>query len=203
MAAHPHHANRILTREGFALLLSHLDANPERAAQRYLDLRDRLLYFFEGKQCEEPAAWADEVINRVIWRLQEDENIQQIDAYALGVARFALKEYFRRQRPAVALGEILPADDWYVTQQAEEIVQQQREQRRLYNAMRQCLLSLPAPMQELLTEYYGGQGRSQTERRRALAKQHGVSENALYLKIHRIREKLEQTLQTFLAQDDS
>ncbi|MFN7930005.1 MAG: hypothetical protein U0Y68_19205 [Blastocatellia bacterium] len=202
MAAPLHLANRTLTREGFAQLLAQLDGDPERAARRYLDLRDRLLYFFESKQCDEPAAWADEVINRLIWRLQEGEVIQQIDAYALGIARFVLKEYFRHQPPLVTLEDLLPADDWYATQQAEERVQRHSEQRRLDDAMRQCLLTLPAPMRELLIAYYDGQGRSQTERRRALAKAQGVSENALYLKIHRIRERLEQTLLTFLAQDE-
>lgn len=199
----PYRASRVLTKESFEYFLSRLDTDPESAAQRYLDLRDRLIYFFEGRQCDEPVAWADEVINRVVWRLREGEKIQQIEAYALGVARFALKEYFRHQRAVISLPEISLQETWQASQQAEELTRQQHERERLYGAMRQCLLSLPAPLRELLIEYYSAQGREQTEQRRAMAKKRGLSDNALYLKIHRIREKLDANLRAVLAQDES
>jgi DNA-directed RNA polymerase specialized sigma24 family protein len=203
ISRHSYRASRVLTKESFEYFLSCLDTDREHAAQRYLDLRDRLIYLFEGRQCDEPIVWADEVINRVVWRLQEGEKIQQIEAYALGVARFALKEYFRHQQALISLPEISPQEAWQAAQQAEELTRQQHERERLYEAMRQCLLSLPAPLRELLLEYYSAQGREQTEHRRALAKQRGLTENALYLKIHRIREKLDATLRALLAQDES
>ena len=203
ISPHPYRASRMLTKESFEYFLSRLDSDPERAAQRYLDLRDRLTYFFEGRQCDDPLVWADEVINRVVWRLREGEKIQQVEAYALGVARFALKEYFRHQHAVIPLPEISPQEAWQASQQAAELTRQQHERERLHEAMRQCLLSLPASLRDLLMEYYSAQGREQTERRRALAKDLGMTENALYLKIHRIREKLDMSLRALLAQDQN
>jgi hypothetical protein len=46
ISRHSYRASRVLTKESFEYFLSCLDTDQEHAAQRYLDLRDRLIYLF-------------------------------------------------------------------------------------------------------------------------------------------------------------
>ncbi|MFN0124134.1 MAG: hypothetical protein ACKV2V_26845 [Blastocatellia bacterium] len=203
LIAPPQPAERVLTRESFDLLLSCLDPDREQAARRFLKLRERLLYFFEARQCEDPPALADEGINRLTRRLADGVEVRQIESYALTIAHYLLKEDFRRRRPVVSLWNMTPQDDWLITMKRDNLLDQQISERRLYEAMGQCLKSLPEPDRKLLIEYYCPDGRAQAEHRWQMAKERDMTENALYLRIFRLRERLNHSLRDYLDQKET
>lgn len=67
--------------------------------QNYLEMRQRLVAYFDRKNCSAPNELADETLNRVTRRLEE-ENLTDSEApaakYCYIVARFVFLEYLRR-----------------------------------------------------------------------------------------------------------
>src|SRR5580692_9915969 len=81
-----------LTAATFDLLLTKLAPDPTQAGLRYEKLRTRLIAFFLRRMLPAPEDLADETINRLARRLFEGEQVASIEAYALGIARYVLKE---------------------------------------------------------------------------------------------------------------
>ena len=87
----------ILTQTGFDKLLATLDADREQAGAKYESLRVRLIKFFEWRNCEVAEELTDKVFDRVIKKIAEGEQIQNIAAYSATVAQFVFKEDCRRR----------------------------------------------------------------------------------------------------------
>src|SRR5450759_5872831 len=81
-----------LTAEAFAKLLDRLDADRERAAEKYEDLRRTLTRFFEWRGAPFPQDHADETFNRVARKLDEGVKIKNIGGYCYQVARLVFLE---------------------------------------------------------------------------------------------------------------
>jgi DNA-directed RNA polymerase specialized sigma24 family protein len=62
-----------------------------------------------------------------------------------------------------------------------------------------CLASLPEDSQALVLRYYDLEGRARIEARRALAVTLGLTDNALRIRVQRLRDRLEGCLGTCLA----
>ena len=87
----------MLTQTGFDKLLATLDADREQAGAKYESLRRRLIRFFEWRKCETAAELTDIVFDRVIKKIAEGEQIQNIGAYSATVAQFVFKEDWRKR----------------------------------------------------------------------------------------------------------
>ena len=61
-----------LTAHGFHRLLSWLDEGANSDGQKYLEMRRRLVAYFDRKNCSAPNELADETLNRVARRLEEE-----------------------------------------------------------------------------------------------------------------------------------
>jgi DNA-directed RNA polymerase specialized sigma24 family protein len=181
----------VLTQNAFRHLLDWLDAGSDSAGQRYLDIRRRLVLYFDRKNCHTPDELADETLNRVARRLDEEGGIT-IDApahYCYIVARFVLLEYFRSNRETV-LSEVLP-DKADTTEDDPDI-------ERRSECLASCMNNLTVEDRELIRNYYQGEQRIKIENRRALAAKAGVTINALSIRACRIRSKLEACIQKCL-----
>src|SRR5262245_51894182 len=89
-----------LSPSAFRRLMEWLDAGVYSGGQSYLEIRQRLVAYFDRKNCATPEELADETLNRVARRLEEEGNITG-DAparYCYIVARFVLLEFFRHQK---------------------------------------------------------------------------------------------------------
>ncbi len=182
---------RELTKGGLGALLAHLDADRERAADVYEALRTRLVRMFEWRACGDPAALADETLDRVARRLEEGVEILAEDPfrYVAGVAHFVLKEVLRqaeRDRGA-ARAFVVPAPS------------SEAGGARL-RCLDRCLEALPDDQRDLVLGYYEGDGRSRIERRGRLAASLGIDLNALRVRVHRLRQGLEECLGRCLAE---
>jgi DNA-directed RNA polymerase specialized sigma24 family protein len=176
-----------LTREGFDALLMSLDSDRDRAAEKYETIRRKLIRLFEWRGCEFPEDLADETINRVARRMAGGVKVESADpfGYFCGVAHLVYKEVWRR---AAREQKALDSGDWPPSPPDEE-----PDDRRL-GCLKKCLDQLPADQQRLLLKYH--QGEDNIRNRRELCQELDISSiNALRIRVHRVRRKLEDCIE--------
>lgn len=187
----------LLTREAFDLLLASLDADRECAARKYETLRAKLFKYFECRGCPLPEDLTDETINRVARRLAEGRQIwtNQPASYFYGVARNVLREYWASPEREFATLDALPA---LAHPNTDALRQQGSESEHRLNLLGVCLSQLPAESRELILDYYKGERRERIRHRQQIAVRLGIPQNALRIRIHRIRERLERSFSQHL-----
>ncbi len=177
---------RGLTANAFAKLLNGLNADRERAGDKYEELRRTLTRFFEWRGAPFPEEQADETFNRVARRLDEGVKINNIGGYCYEVARLvcleSLKGYDSKRTPLEDHLEVTAADA------GDEAVEKELR----LTCLDDCLRSLPAESRELITEYYRDERGSRVDYRRTLAERLGLRRDALANRAQRLRDKLEQ-----------
>jgi len=176
-----------LTREGLTRLLALLDPEPGRAARRYGHLRRRLERLFEWRGARFPEDLTDETITRVARRLEEGVEIRSEDPfrYFCGVAHLVYKEVLRERRRESSIQD--PAS--WPLQEAPENEDPDDERMACLN---ECLAALPPESRELILTYHEGERRERIENRKAMAERLGIPLNALRIRVHRVRSKLER-----------
>ena len=171
-----------LSGEGFEQLLRACDADPQRASVRYQALRRRLVWFFETKGSRAPEDHADETLTRIARKLGGGEVIQQVETYALGVARYVLLESMRRT-VETSLNDDVPEPA------SDEEGQEEGEEARV-RCMESCLSSFSGSDRDLILTYYLGERRGRIDARRALADRLGIPVSALRIRVFRLRQRL-------------
>jgi DNA-directed RNA polymerase specialized sigma24 family protein len=194
----------VLTKEAFDILLACLDRDQERAGQKYENIRHSLITFFECRGSFSPEDHADDTINRVARRLAEGKQIyvENPASYFYGVARNVLKEHWEAPDPASVPLESLPplkelSDD--PSRLHEQQLEQYQKEHRL-DCLGHCLEGLASKDRELIAEYYKGETRVKIQNRESLARKLGIPLNALRIRALRIREKLEDCVESCLKQ---
>jgi DNA-directed RNA polymerase specialized sigma24 family protein len=176
------------SRRAFDRLLAWLDGGIDSGGQNYVDMRRRLVRYFERKHCFDADALADDTLNRVSRRLEEEGTITGAAPaqYCHIVAKFVLLEHVRqiesRVRHAIAVDR--PLD-------AKEPSGDTDSQQPLLECLDRCLNQLDPDEALLILEYYRGEQRAKIEQRRRLAAELELSPNALSIRACRIRDKLE------------
>jgi len=176
-----------LTADAFTKLLACLDANRERAGERYEELRLTLTRFFEWRGAPFPEHQTDEVFDRVARKLTEGIEIRNIGGYCYEVARLVCLEALKgNERKRASLDpDSLEVAAVYQTEDANE------KELRL-GCLDECLDSLPAESRDLIVNYYNDDDRNRIERRKSMAESLGLQREALANRAQRIRGKLEQ-----------
>lgn len=177
----------------FNRFLAWLDEGADSEGQKYLEMRRRLVAFFDRKNCRTPDELADETLNRVARRLEEEGKIESETPakYCYTVARFVFMEYLR-----AAQKESVPLDDVLRTEKSNDFlaVEQNNEKEvkeKMLNCLEECTNKLEAVNRDIIIRYYFGEERVKIENRRSLAESLGISVNALSIRACRIRDKLE------------
>src|SRR5262252_671858 len=85
----------VLTQDAFDKLLTSLDEDRDAAGEKYLEIRNNLIRFFQWRGTPFPEDHADETMNRIAKRVSEKEEIRNPASYYLGVARMLLLEINR------------------------------------------------------------------------------------------------------------
>jgi RNA polymerase sigma factor (sigma-70 family) len=197
----------VLTQEAFNLLLSCLDRDAARAAEKYENIRRGLITFFECRGSAFPEDCADETIDRVARRLAEGKEIyvENPASYFYGVARNVLKER-RESGQSVsaslenfAASRALSEDPHQVGMQQME--RHQAEQR--LDCLELCLAELVPADRQLIGEYYQGTTGIKIRNRKRLARKLGIPINALRIRALRVREKLEECVKRRLERQQT
>lgn len=144
--------------------------------------------FFDWRGARTPESCADETLDRLARRLDEDASIDDVRGFAHGIARLVLLEHWRRPREVSEeeAGRHLPA-----APEADEDPRQACFER--------CLAELPDEGRALILSYYSADGRSKIEGRKRLAVSLGVSDTALRNRAQRLRDRLERCIRGCLA----
>lgn len=181
---------RGLTRVAFRRLLEWLDDGTNSHGETYLEMRRRLVAYFDRRNRPFADELADETLNRVGRTLEKSGSIDVTPParYCYVVARFVLLEDIRRGRRYVQVDEARSASSTTSLRRADDsgIVKE-----RCLECLDRCLQKLKPEQRELAIEYYRDAKRERIERRRELAKRMGITLNALGIRAWRIRATLE------------
>lgn len=181
-----------LTQSAFQRLVSWLDEDSESTGERYVVIRRRLAQYFDRKNCSSPFELADETLNRVARRLEEEGKITEStpSQFCFNTARYIFLESLRRREQ----NEPLPEDLHNFPQFQEE---GEWEQLRS-NCLEKCLQKLDSEDRIVILGYYQGEHRARIENRKLIAAKLGISMNALTIRACRIRIKLESCIRKCL-----
>lgn len=186
--AHKQNRSADLREQTFRRLLAWLDRGVDTNGQSYLAIRERLLGYFDRKNCLKADELADETLNRVARRLDEEGGNIETETpakYCYIVARFVFMEYLRaNDKETAALDN--------VSRQATAMSNDDRDRKeKLLECLDHCAAKLESPQRDLIFGYYVGEQRVKIENRRSLAQSLGITVNALTIRASRIRDKLE------------
>ncbi len=183
---------RDLTGDTFDVLLASLDADRDRAAERYEDLRRILLRFFEWRHVPFPEERADEAFDRVARRLAEGVVIDNIGGYLYRVATLVLLEA-RKGPESRRVGSVV-GDPPAVVPDGEDADHQEAR----LSCLDTCLAALPVEGRALIVGYYRDDERGRIAMRRELALRLGINAEALANRAQRLRDKLQTCVRACL-----
>ena len=173
---------RTLTQAAFDMLLARLDPNREEAGRKYDGYRRKLIKFFGLWGCAFPEECADESLDRTARKIFEGEDVKNVNAFLLGVARLLRKEVVKkeiRERNAV---EGLRTT-WDIRREPAD------EEKRL-TCYERCLSALPLEDRNLFVSYYQGEGRARARQRDDLRTQLDITINSLRVRAFRVRKSV-------------
>ena len=184
---------RELTGSRLSKLLTTLDRDPERAGEMYEKIRRKLITMFDWRGAAEPEQLADETMDRVARKLEEGVEIASADPYRYfsAVAAFVFRETLKQKKLVPFHAELpaeipLPPD----SDAAEHDLRM--------SCLDRCLSRLAEENRALILAYHEGDKRDRIENRATLATRLGLSQTALRIRVHRIRENLEGCMATCL-----
>ena len=174
--------------ESFNRLLAWLDPEPEQAGKKYEEIRRKLIRIFASRGSWAAEELADETIDRVGNKVADlaAGYVGDPSLYFFGVANLVFLEW-RRKSTAPALAPPPLPDS------AEE---KEREDQ----CLSRCMATLPPPHRHLLLDYYREEKQAKINRRKALAAGLGLTDNALKIKVFRLRASLQECLLNCLGQ---
>ncbi len=177
----------VFTQTAFDKLLTMLDADREQAGAKYEFLRARLIKFFEWRGCERGEELTDIVFDRVIKKIAEGEQIQNINAYSATVAQFVFKEDCRRRERLFQSIEDSPE----IEKAAEtNDLAGETDDLRL-DCLEKCLAEFSAENRKLIVAYHDTDERTMIPTRKRLADSLNISLNVLRIRVCRLKTKLE------------
>jgi DNA-directed RNA polymerase specialized sigma24 family protein len=185
-----------LTTVNFGRLLEWLDDGVDSRGESYLEMRQRLVWYFDRRDRPNPEELADETLNRIARTLEESGTIalRPPARYCYVVARFVLLEDLRRREHShLRLDE--PKTSAIASARLDVNFREAGEgaalRERRMDCLDRCLEQLKPEQRTLILEYYQDNGRDKIERRRDMAKRLGLTTNALAVRACRIRDTLE------------
>jgi DNA-directed RNA polymerase specialized sigma24 family protein len=177
-----------IDRSSFDGLLAALDPDRTAAGERYERLRRRLLMFFAARRVPMGEVCADETLDRAARRLAEGVAVEPtVESYVLGIARNVAREEWKKPRAAEVDWNRVPAVDRAADERGD--------------CLERCLAELAPQARGWIGRFYEGRGADRIRRRQGLAEELGIDTNALRVRMHRIRAKLEECLRGCLGNE--
>jgi len=184
-----------LTQIAFTRLLAWLDEGFDSHGERYLEMRRRLVAYFDRRSRPDADELADETLSRIGRTLEHDGHIETTPParYCYVVAKFVLLEDFRRDKRHTRLDSVWQVD--HVRNSRANDAEQALAREQRLDCLDRCLDELKPDQRQLIVDYYADVQRQRIERRRALASRLGISMNALAIRACRIRDTLQACIE--------
>src|SRR5215468_916138 len=134
----------------FARLLEWLDDGADSNGTRYLEIRQRLVAYFDRRNRPAPDVLADETFDRIARTLEQEGHIRVTPParYCFVVAKFVLLEDVRRARRYIPLDETRPISA--IGARADD----DPDRDRALTCLDRCLDRLKPDDKTLIVEYY-------------------------------------------------
>jgi len=174
-----------LTQEALDGLLACLGPDRDTAAERYLEIRRNLVRLFEWRSCPAPDEYADETINRCARKIGDGEEIRDVGAYCIGIARMLLREANRD--PIKETRSLAEAPE---PQTPPNQVEGDTDER--VKCLHRCLGQLSVENRDLILAYYQGDKSEKIKNRKTLTELFGMRASSLRMRALRLRETLQQ-----------
>jgi DNA-directed RNA polymerase specialized sigma24 family protein len=195
-----------LSRLAFSRLLEWLDDGVDSGGETYVEMRRRLVSYFDRRNRPTSDELADETLNRIGKTLEKDGSIATTPParYCYVVAKYVFLEDVRREQVHARRRDQrrVHADAWasrtghHAHPDEDAAASEQRLER-----LDHCLQNLKPDQRDLIVEYYRDTGHDKIARRRDMAKRLGISMNALGIRACRIRAALEACLDVCCRDD--
>jgi DNA-directed RNA polymerase specialized sigma24 family protein len=182
------------TESSFQKFLRWLDEGVDSRGEKYLEMRRRLVAYFDRKNSPSADELADETLARVAQKLEEKGQITDLSPahYCYITAKFVFLESVRAaKRSQTGLEEITAAAQYLEATSSTLQKLPPEDQERRFTCLDLCLKKLSATDSELILAYYQGEQQEKIQRRRQLSEKMGLSSNALSIRACRIRSKVE------------
>lgn len=178
----------ILSQNSFDKLLSLFASDRDEAGANYEKLRMRLVKFFEWRNCEMSEELTDVVFDRVLRKITEGEEIQNVTAYSATIAQFVFKEYLRSNERQNQLIEDAPEVQ---NLKAKEIISGDDAIDPRQNCFDKCLAEFSEENRKFIIAYYDTDEKTMIASRKRLAQELETNLNTLRIRACRLKSKLE------------
>ncbi|HEX4950988.1 MAG TPA: sigma-70 family RNA polymerase sigma factor [Blastocatellia bacterium] len=167
----------------FDKFLACLHPDRNQAGAVYETLHQKLILYFQCRAVMAAEECADEVLNRVMRKLEAGEEIREPATYIFGIARLMRLEVARQQERRQEMPAEIPVAPPRYDEEAELTAQ--------VTCLRQCLQKLTPENRELIATYYQEEKRAKINLRQELARRLGLDMNSLRVRACRIRDQLQ------------
>ena len=169
-----------------------LDPQRERAAQKYVQLQRKLVFWLECQHCTNAQELADCTIDIVVAQLFKGLEIYAEDplVYCKGVARNLLQCQRGLDLRQVPLGDLSLQSEKQQAHEAFRIAMENDSQEQRADCLRHCLQRLSPQDRRFLESYYHDDWAQQLRQRKRLAAQYEMTPIALRTHAHRLRAML-------------
>jgi RNA polymerase sigma factor (sigma-70 family) len=176
--------------------LTYLDADRDRAGEKYENIRQKLLTFFRCNGCWNPEDLVDDTIDRMIRRLRDVE-VQNLMSFIRGIARKVAWEYHQKARQA----KETPLDEvGELPQLGGPDPEIESEVDRRLRCLDKCVALLDPDDRELIMQWYIYDKGQKIENKRRLAELRSASPGALRVQAYRARNRLQKLVEKCLAE---
>lgn len=176
--------------EAWEKFLKLLDDDPDKAGNKYEEIRGRLVTFFECRRCQAAERLADISINRVIKRYFEGEVITTLMGYVFGVAKIVYLEYLAEQRNEKHVQDEL-------LREGEGVVEPDfdgDEPDDLQICFDGCMAEVESDDRAFIKRYYEESQRKKIKNRKSMAEELNISQNAVVLRAYHLRQRLKRCI---------
>lgn len=171
---------------------------PETEAD-FQALRKKLVLYFAGRSMSPAEDYADDVILRALTKISEGEEVEDINKYVFGIAKFVRMEAFREPK------KVSLDPSGFIPDESEENKPGRRLPQQLVVGpheiaedpedkvcLRKCLAVLEEHKRNMLVGFYKikGTDKNHKEQRKQLANDNGMSTDTLYTNICRLRKRV-------------
>jgi hypothetical protein len=174
-----------LDKKTFDKLLCWLDPDRDRAAEKYEKIRNRLIKILAARGCWVAEDLADQTINvvasKIDWLLEHYEGDPAL--YFYGVNKNILHDWLKKNPPP-----------------APPPVPDNSEIERLCGCLEYCLADIPPEDSRIVLRYHEGDKQERINNRKQLARELGITLNALRIKVCHIHSRLRQLMEQRLKQ---
>lgn len=181
--------NQDITNVNFERLLEWLSSDRDEAGVRFEQVRVGLTRFFRIKGCYDPETLADEVMNRVIRRIDTLDLSTGVSPTSVfhGFATNVFREYVRSDKNRI-MQFLDKLEQPYVSPTSSSANPD-------IDCLNECVGNLNIRDRKLIVEYYGEDGQLKINARRQLAEHFELTVGALHTRVHRIRGILRPCLE--------